>query len=86
MEKTDRYCLRSVPHNVSHLNTDCVFGFEMEGVAAAIGFIYRDYFTDRESARHKINRWHFFPLSALAVQVQYDFGILITFSKARGGK
>lgn len=41
MEKTDRYCLRSIPDNVlslvSHLNTDQVFGFEMEGVVAAIG-------------------------------------------------
>lgn len=54
-EKTDRYCLRSAPHNVlslvSHLNTDWVFGFEMEGVAAAIGLIHRDYFTDKESAQ-----------------------------------
>lgn len=61
----------------------------MEGVAAAVGLIYRDYFTDKESAQTQNKQMallFLFPLSASAVHMQDDFGILITFSKARRGK
>lgn len=89
--KTDQYCPKSILHNVlslvSHLNTDQAFGFEIEGVAAAIGLIYREYFRDEESAQTQNKQMAlFFPLSASAVQMQDDLGILITFSKARRGE
>lgn len=55
LEKTGQYCLRSLPYYVvsfiSHLHTSSVFGFEIKGVVAAIGLIYKDYFRDKESAQ-----------------------------------